>query len=178
MERNPETGRLAPILAPETCTAPPRWTLKRLVIWIETKFNIRPSKETVRKALKRLNFSWKKAKALLNRASTGARERFVEQIQFWMQQTLSADPPLLVYLDEAHIHQDADLGYGWAQRGKRWWVGSHSPGLSAKVSFYGLYFYNEGQVTIWDFPCANTEHTQTVLRRLRDREPTRRLVLF
>src|SRR3954467_14858599 len=23
--------------------------------------------------------------------------------------------------DEAHIHQDADLGYGWAQRGERFW---------------------------------------------------------
>lgn len=178
MERNPETGRLTPIPAPKTCTAPPRWTLKRLVIWVETKFNIHPSKETVRKALKRLNFSWKKAKALLNRASTAARERFVEQIHVWMQQALSAEPPLLVYLDEAHIHQEADLGYGWAPRGERLWVGSHTPGLSAKVSFYGLYFYNEGQVAIWDFPRANTEHTQTVLQRLREREPRRQIVLF
>ncbi len=178
MDRNPETGRLAPSLTPEKRTAPARWTLKRLVNWIETTFNIHPCKETVRKALKRLNFSWKKAKALLNRASTAARERFVEQIQFWMQQTLSANPPLLVYMDEAHIHQEADLGYGWAPRGKRLWVGSHTPGLSAKVSFYGLYFYNQGQVAIWDFPRANTEHTKTVLRRLREREPARRITLF
>ena len=55
---------------------------------------------------------------------------------------------LLVYLDEAHIHQDADLGYGWAERGRRLWVASGSPGLSAKVSFYGLYLYNEGQVRL------------------------------
>src|SRR5215213_4713049 len=45
----------------------------------------------------------------------------------------------LVYLDEAHIHQDVELGYGWAERGKRFHVASSSPGLSAKVSFYGLY---------------------------------------
>ncbi len=83
--------------------------LKRLAIRIKTKFSIQPCKETVRKVLKRLNFSWKKAKALLNRVSTAARERFVEQIHSWMQQTLSADPPLLVYLDEAHMHQEAGL---------------------------------------------------------------------
>jgi hypothetical protein len=40
----------------------------------------------------------------------------------------------LVYLDEAHIHQDVDLGYGWAERGKRFDVVSSSPGLKAKVS--------------------------------------------
>jgi hypothetical protein len=45
----------------------------------------------------------------------------------------------LVYLDEAHIHQDVDLGYGWGERGKRFHVASSSPGLAAKVSFYGLY---------------------------------------
>ena len=45
------------------------------------------------------------------------------------------DRHLLVYLDEAHIHQDADLGYGWAECGRRLWVASNSPGLSAKLSF-------------------------------------------
>jgi hypothetical protein len=49
----------------------------------------------------------------------------------------------VVYVDEAHIHQDADLGYGWAKRGQRFWVASRAPGLSARVSFYGLYLYKE-----------------------------------
>ena len=49
----------------------------------------------------------------------------------------------MVYVDEAHIHQDADLGYGWAKRGQRFWVASRAPGLSARVSFYGLYLYKE-----------------------------------
>src|SRR3954462_13698957 len=34
---------------------------------------------------------------------------------------------LLVYLDEAHIYQDADLGYGRAERGRRLCVASGSP---------------------------------------------------
>jgi hypothetical protein len=28
----------------------------------------------------------------------------------------------LVYWDEAHIHQDVDLGHGWGERGKRFFV--------------------------------------------------------
>ncbi len=84
----------------------------------------------------------------------------------------------LVYLDEAHIHQDADLGYGWGERGRRFHVASSSPGLSAKVSFYGLYLYNEGQVRLWPYPRANGEHTIDVLRRLRAEVPERELIVL
>jgi transposase len=83
-----------------------------------------------------------------------------------------------VYLDEAHIHQDADLGYGWLVRGERLWVCSNSPRLSAKVSFYGLYLYNQGQTEIWPYPCANGDYTVEVLTRLRQRIPTQPLKLL
>ena len=87
------------------------------------------------------------------------------------------DRHLLVYLDEAHIHQDVDLGYGWAARGERFWVASHSPGLSARLSFYGLYLYNQGQGRLWPYPRANGEHTIDVLRRLRTEWPERQLIV-
>src|SRR3954451_22652954 len=89
--------------------------------------------------------SWKKAKKLLGRADPERREVFVEQLRDVLAGA-QRDRHLLVYVDEAHIHQDADLGYGWAERGERFWVASNSPGLSARVSFYGLYLDNEGQV--------------------------------
>ena len=172
------SGKRVPRTEPEQATAPPRWTLKRLVVWLQDRFGLRCCRETVRKALKTLGFSWKKAKALLNRANTAAREAFVEQVQAIMTRVLEPKPPLLVYMDEAHIHQDADLGYGWAPKGERLWVGSHSPGLSAKVSLYGLYFYNLGQVEIWDYERANTAHTLDVLRRVRHRTPDQEIILF
>jgi hypothetical protein len=178
MERDPHTGRVVPSGALAAHTAPPRWPLKRLVAWVETHFKRRVSRETVRQALNRLGFSWKKAKALLNRSTTAAREAFVVTLQEALARTLGPEPPLLVYIDEAHLHQEADLGDGWAPIGERLWVGSHTPGLSAKVSFYGVYFYNAGEVAIWDCPCANTEHTRTVLERVRAREPKREIVVF
>lgn len=178
VERDAPTQRLVPSADPAAHTAPARWTLKRLVAWIAARFGRQISRETVRQALKRLGFSWKKAKALLNRANTAAREAFVANLQALLQRPLRASPPLVVYIDEAHIHQEADLGYGWAPLGERLWVGSHSPGLADEVSFYGRYVDNAGQVAIWDFPCVNTEHTLTVLRRLREREPTRELIVI
>src|SRR5689334_18889366 len=52
------------------------------------------------------------------------------------------------------------------------------PGLSARVSFYGLYLYNEGQVRLWPFPRANGDHTIAVLRRLRAAFPDEALLVL
>lgn len=124
--------------------------------------------------MKRLGLSWKKAKKLLGRADPERREAFVEQIQGLLKGALDGKHGL-VYLDEAHIHQDADLGYGWSVRGERLWVCSNSPKLSEKVSFYGLYLYNLGQTAIWPYPCANSDYTVEVLTRLRQRFPAETL---
>src|SRR5690242_17433176 len=48
----------------------------------------------------------------------------------------------------------------------------------AKVSFYGLYLYNEGQVRIWPYARANGDHTVDVLRRLRAEIPIGTLIVL
>ena len=154
-----------------------RWTLRRLVHWARERFGLRCCRETIRTALHGLKLSWKKAKTLLGRADPERREAFVEQLQGLLDGA-QRDRHLLVYVDEAHTHQDADLGYGWGERGQRFWVASTSPGLSARVSVYGLYLYNEGQVRLWPFPRANGEHTVEVLRRLRAEWPDRKLLVL
>lgn len=156
---------------------PPRWTLRRLVQWVEQRFGRRVCRETIRAALHRLKLSWKKARKLLGRADPAKRQAFLERLQPVLDGA-ARDRHLLVYLDEAHIHQDADLGYGWSERGQRFWVHSTSPGLAAKRSFYGLYFYNEGQVRLWPYPRANGEHTIEVLQRLRAEVSDRKLILL
>jgi hypothetical protein len=112
--------------------------LRRLVGWVVEKFGRRCCRETIRRALHRLELSWKKARKLLGRADPQRRLAFVEQVQDLLAGA-QRDRHRLVYLDEAHIHQDADLGYGWSARGQRFWIGSHSPRLADKLSFYGLY---------------------------------------
>jgi transposase len=183
--REAELGDAVRAAAQRTAATPPvagadpapRWTLKRLVGWVRERFGIVCCRETIRAALHRLELSWKKAKKLLGRADPARRQAFIARVQDLLAGA-QRDRHLVVYLDEAHIHQDADLGYGWAERGERLWVASRSPGLSAKLSFYGLYLYNEGQVRLWPYPRANGEHTVDVLRRLRAEWPDRQLIVL
>ena len=155
-----------------------RWTTKRLVQWVKDTFGRVVSRETIRKVLRRARLSWKKAKKLLSRANTAQRQAFLDQLKPLLEEASTSDDTLVVYMDEAHIHQDTDLGYGWSVQGERLFVNSTTPGLSEKVSFYGTYIYNESQVRIWPYPCANGEHTADVLRRLREEFPTKAIRLI
>ena len=143
-------------------------------------------RETVRAALHRLGLLWKKARKpaqtaapfrWLGRASRKRRAAFLGQLRPVLDGA-QRDRHTLVYFDDAHIHQDADLGHGWAERGKRFHVASTSPGLSARVSFYGLYLFDQAQVRVWPYPRANGEHTIDVLRRLRAEVPDNAFTLI
>lgn len=114
----------------------PRWTLKRFVRWVKQKWKIDCCRETIRKALKHMGFSWKKAKKLLNKGNTARRKEFLNRVTQLLDDAL-AQERLLIYIDEAHIHLDTDEGYGWSIKGERFWVSSSSPGRQ-KVSFYGV----------------------------------------
>lgn len=154
----------------------PRWTLKRLVAWIREQFKIDCCRDTVRKVLKRLGFSWKKARQLLNKANTQKRSEYLEILKGLMQDALDNDH-LLIFMDEAHIHLDTDEGYGWSVKGERFWVSSSSPGL-AKVSFYGVYIYNLGQVRLFPYDVANGLNTIEVIKLLRAEFPDRTMTMI
>jgi transposase len=145
--------------------------------FVQAKSGRRFCRETIRRALHRLELSWKKAHKLLGRADPEQRQAFITQIAPLLDAARD-ERHHLVYLDEAHIHQDVDLGYGWGERGKRFQVASSSPGLKARVSFCGLYLYNEGQVRIWPYDRASGDHTIDVLRRLRTEIPPGRLIVL
>ena len=53
-----------------------------------------------------------------------------------------------------------------------------SPGLSGKVSFYGLCFHNGGQVRRWPYPSANGGQTINLLRQLRAEIPDGKLIVI
>jgi transposase len=147
------------------------------VAYVRERFGRTVCRETIRAALHRLDLSWKKAKKLLGRADPERRQAFLVRLRELLTGA-QRDHHRLVYLDEAHIHQDTDLGYGWAPQGERFQVASNSPGLSAKVTFYGLYLYNDGQVRLWPYPRGNGAHTIDVLRRLRAECPDEDLIVL
>ena len=112
-----------------------------------------------------MGFSWKKAKKLLNKASKTKREEFIAKIAQLLNDALH-QRQLLIYIDEAHIHLDTDEGYGWSIEGERFWISSSSPGRK-KVSFYGVYIYNQGTVRIFPYEQAEKLNTIDVLKKLR-----------
>jgi transposase len=132
---------------------------------VKEKWQVAVSRDTIGKALKRLGLSWKKAKKLLNKANPTHREEFLTTLEQLLDEVLHKDR-LLIYIDQAHIHLDCDEGYGWSIKGERFWISSSSPGR-AKVSFYGVYIYNLGQVRIFPFDTANQFNTIDVLKQLR-----------
>ena len=76
---------------------------------MRTRFARPCCRETIRGALHRLGLSWKKAKKLLGRADPARREAFIARLRPVLAAT-QRDRHQLVYLDEAHLPQDADLG--------------------------------------------------------------------
>jgi hypothetical protein len=85
---------------------------------VQERFGRLCCRETIRTARHRLKLSWKKAKTRLGRADPERREACVKQWRPRLDEAQRDRRPL-VYLDEAHIDQDVDLGYGWGERGKR-----------------------------------------------------------
>jgi len=154
--------------APETrdTVFMPRWTLKRFVSWIKHDFAISCCRETVRKALHKLGFSWKKYRKLLNKASPEERVAFVSTLSKLLQEASEGERQI-IYIDEAHIQLDTDEGYGWSERGKRAWVSS-SPVGRRKVSFFGIYLYNQGKTRIYPYLSADTESSCDVLKKIKE----------
>ena len=153
----------------------PRWTLKRFVQWLQDQWQINCCRETVRRSLKQLGFSWKKAKKLLNKGNTVKRAEFVEKITGLLDDAMH-QKRLLIYIDEAHIYLDTDEGYGWSIKGERFWVSSSSPGKK-KVSFYGIYIYNQAQTRIFPYEKAEKMNTIDVLQKLQAEYPHQKITI-
>ena len=94
----------------------PRWTLRRLVGWVRQRFGRTCCRETIRAALQRLSAVLEEVKPLGRPTWSAARPSSSRSRTAAGCRACTADR--LVHLDEARIDQDADLGYGWADRGQ------------------------------------------------------------
>lgn len=161
--RDPDSGKVAPLPRAK------RWTLKKLLAWVYDELGIECARETLRQVLVDLKMSWKQGKKLLSRGSAAAREAFVGRLKTLLRKAKSGAEKL-VFIDEAHIHQDADLGRTWSRRGERYYVATTSPGL-ARVSFFGAFVYNDAKVAIFPAERANGETAGDFLQMLREAYP-------
>jgi transposase len=153
---------------------PTRWTLKRLLGWARDALGVDCCREALRTTLHSLGMSWKKGKRLLARACPIARQAFARRLKRLLNRAVTGRETL-VFIDEAHVHQDADLGRTWSRRGERYYVSSSSPGLSARVTFFGAFVYADACVHIWPAERGNSETTIDMLHALREAYPDARL---
>jgi transposase len=144
-----------------------RWTLKKLVAWLQAHAQRAVSKNTIRALLQQAGFSWKKCKKLLAKAQPAPREHYMQQLcDMWLQ--MCNGQARIVYIDQAHVHQDLDLGYSWSAKGVPQWVSSSSPGLAAKLNWYGAYDFTHGQCWLWQNGHCHSDNTVAFLQHLAD----------
>ncbi len=141
------------------------WTMKKLCRWVAEKLGKPVSRSTLRTILKRTNLSWKKCKKYLAKADSEKRAQFVEQFQLLYERMLRGEVRI-IYIDEAHIHQDMDLGYTWSLKGEPAWRSSTSPGRGKRINWYGAYDFTEGRTFIWEDGMCDGENTIHFLQRL------------
>lgn len=125
------------------------------------------SRSALRTLLKRKKLSWKKCHKVLQKANPEKRAAFIRAFKA-LYERLCREEVILLYVDQAHIHRDMDLGYTWAPTGEVAWRIRHCPPLQDRINWYGAYDSSRGACFIWNEGNCNQEHTAQFLRQLSD----------
>lgn len=141
------------------------WTLKKLGRWLKQFMGCDLARSTLHRILQAARLRWKKCQKVLKKADPQKRAAFMERFHQLFAQCCRLELRL-VYIDEAHIHRDMDLGYTWAEQGKIAWRLSGCAPLAHRINWYGAYDFCAGQCFIWNEGACNKEHTILFLQRL------------
>jgi transposase len=141
------------------------WTLKKLQRWVATKLERQVSRNTLRTILRAAGLRWKQCKKLLTNADPAKRTHFVEQFQA-LYERMCRGEVRIIYLDEVHLHPDREVGYTGSPVGEANWVPSASPGLSARLNWFGAYNFTDGACFVWKEGKCNGDTTMRFLQQL------------
>jgi len=133
--------------------------------WVATKLERHVSRTMLRTILRAAGLRWKQSKKLLSNADPEKRAHFIEQFQA-LYDRLCRDEVRIIYLDEVHLHQDMEVGYTWSPVGEANWVPSASPGLSARLNYFGAYNFTDGACFVWEDGRCNGDTTLGFLQQL------------
>ena len=142
-----------------------RWTTRKILRLLAMKYALECSKSCLWLLLCEAGLCWKKPKKILAKANTAKRLEYLKKYAVLFQE-MCAGKRTLIYIDEAHFHQDLDKGYGWHFSGKAWNVPSTTPGLHAKINWYGAYDFANGRAMIGSYPKCNGAHTADFLEKV------------
>lgn len=130
-----------------------------------TKLDRHVSRNTLRTILRAAGLRWKQCKKLLANADPDKRTHFVEHFQTLYERMWRGEV-VLIYVDEVHLHQDMEVGYTWSPVGEANWIPSSSPGLSARLNYFGAYNFTDGACFVWEDGKCNGDTTMNFLHQL------------
>ncbi|MCB0026386.1 MAG: IS630 family transposase [Anaerolineales bacterium] len=143
------------------------WTVKKMKQWAAEVWQCDVSRSALRTLLKGKRMSWKKCQKVLQKANPEKRAAFISEFKALYERVCRGEV-LLLYVDQAHVHRDMDLGYTWASTEMVAWRLSHCPSLQERINWYGAYDFNRGACFIWNEGSCNQVHTGQFLRHLAD----------
>ena len=141
------------------------WTAKKIRHWLKQVMGTSLSRTTLYALLAEQKLSWKKCQKVLKKANPDKRAAFVQRFQKLFAQVCHQEIRL-IYIDEAHLHRDMDLGYTWTRKGEVAWRISDCPPLSDRINWYGAYDFSQGKCFIWNEGSCNKEQTVQFLQHL------------
>ena len=165
-ETEAELVRVVKTSTPKDHGLPGRgWTLKKLQRWVADRLGRKVSRSALRTILRAAGLRWKRCKKLLANGDPVKRAAFIEQFQT-LYERMCRGEVVVIYLDEVHLHQDMEVGYTWSPVGETAWVPSSSPGLSARLNYFGAYNFTDGACFVWEDGKCNGDTTLRFLDSL------------
>lgn len=140
-----------------------RWTARRLAEHLQEELGIEVHPETVRRALGRLEFSWKRPRRRLPE-DPDYEERMGELIEV----IAGLDPETtFLFEDETDLKRFPPLRRMWMPRGQQWSV--EVPERNDKFTLYGALDPLTGETIVESYPKGKSEHTKAFLRQVLER---------
>jgi transposase len=121
------------------------WTWKAVRAFVQQRFGRVLSRSSCLNYLHRLGFVLKRPKKRLLKASAEEREAFVAAYAALREEAGAQGAPIY-FVDEAHFRADAKLRAKWVLRGQPALVGSTSPRLGEKATYYSAVCLEQGTV--------------------------------
>ena len=160
-----------------TVQAPPQesgielanWNWKVVREFIKQCFGYKLCRSSCLNYLHRLGFVLKRPKKLLLKANKEKRDAFVALYHTLLAEAL-ANNARIFFVDEAHFRADVDLRGKWVLKGQPALVGSISPPLAEKATYYSGVCLETGEVECMEVSGNCTaESSVAFLRQLRSK---------
>jgi transposase len=154
------------------------WNWKVVREFIVQYFGQELCRSTCLNYLHRQGFVLKRPKKLLLKANKEKRDAFVALYHDLSVEAL-ADNASIFFVDEAHFRADVDMRGKWVLKGQPALVGSTSPSLGEKATYYSGVCLETGEVECMEVSENCTAETSVAfLRQLRNKYSHRLIIIW